>query len=73
VFYSGLSEEETEASSLKEDWREENYSPGEDVVESWCKEAVADQLALSIMWHSKKLKEQLGLINPVLWNNLRNI
>lgn len=44
-------------------WIVDDYSPGEDVVESWCKEAVADQLALSIMWHSKKLKEQLGLIN----------
>lgn len=44
-------------------WIVDDYSPSEEVIESGCKEAVADQLALSIMWHSKMTQEQRGLIN----------
>ncbi len=44
-------------------WLMDDYWPSEDIIESWCKEAVADQLALSIMWHSKMTEEQHSLIN----------
>lgn len=44
-------------------WLRNGYWPSDDIIENWCKEAVADQLALSILWDNWMSGEEHSLIN----------